>query len=74
MPKFIQQVNINDQFTLPTVSGSDGQVLTATSTTATAWETPATASVGWTDLTGNQDDIALSDFDITSILFRHAPE
>ena len=63
MPKFIQQVNINDQFTLPTVSGSDGQVLTATSTTATAWETPATASVGWTDLTGNQDDIALSDFD-----------
>ena len=63
MPKFIQQVNINDQFTLPTVSGSDGQVLTATSTTATAWETPATASVGWTDLTGNQDDIALSEFD-----------
>ena len=63
MPKFIQEVNINDQFTLPTVSGSDGQVLTATSTTATAWETPTSASVGWTDLTGNQDDIALSDFD-----------
>lgn len=63
MPKFISEVNINDQFTLPTVSGSDGQVLTATATTATAWETPTAASVGWTDLTGNQDDIALSDFD-----------
>ena len=63
MPKFIQEVNINDQFTLPTVSGSDGQVLTATATTATAWETPTAASVGWTDLTGNQDDIALSEFD-----------
>ena len=63
MPKFIQQVNINDQFTLPTVSGSDGQVLTATATTATAWETPTAASVGWGDLTGNQDAIASSGFD-----------
>ena len=60
MPKFISEINVNDQFTLPTTSGSDGQVLTATSTTATAWETPTAASVGWTDLTGNQDDIALS--------------
>jgi hypothetical protein len=46
MPKFIQEVNINDQFTLPIVSGSDGQVLTATSTTLTEWKTPTSGASG----------------------------
>ena len=37
MSKFLSKINVNDEFSLPIVSGSDGQVLAATSTTDTEW-------------------------------------
>ena len=83
MPKFISEININDQFTLPIISGSDGQVLQATNTMLTEWKDLPTIPSGnqiidWTVSQGGGSVIhadnytsgaTLSEADITAMGF-----
>ena len=54
MPKFVKAPNINDEYTLPELGGSTGQVLTMGSGVSTSWETPA---IGTIDGSGSANNI-----------------